>query len=128
MPVDACLTAAQATPCECLSGAYAGYGIINLPDVCVCGAVTNFTADDILLTGGTVSEIIPVPDTVDYFVWVQVTPGVAALNIAMVPGRLFACCNCGVYSRRAFDDCNTGAAVMRRRRPCCLLWKGTQLC
>ncbi len=53
-----------------------------------CGAVTNFTADDVLLTGGTVSEIIPVPDTFEYFVWVQVTPGVAALNVALVPGRL----------------------------------------
>ena len=29
------------------------------------------------------------PDTFDYFVWVEVTPGIAALNIAMVPGRLF---------------------------------------
>ncbi len=46
----------------------------------------NFSADDILLNGGTVAEIIPVPDTYEYFVWVQVTSGTASLHIAINPG------------------------------------------
>lgn len=46
----------------------------------------NFSADDILLNGGTVTEIIPVPDTYEYFVWVQVTSGTASLHIAINPG------------------------------------------
>ena len=54
--------------------------------MCLLIAVGNLTADQILLTGGTVTEIIPVPDTHDYFVWVEVTPGVAALHIALTPG------------------------------------------
>ena len=49
-------------------------------------AVGNFSADDILLNGGTVTEIIPVPDTYEYFVWVQVTSGIASLHIAINPG------------------------------------------
>ena len=53
----------------------------------VC-AVTNLAADEILLTGGTVYEIIPVPDTFDYFVWVEVNPGAASLAIALVPGKV----------------------------------------
>ena len=48
--------------------------------------VGNFSAEDILLTGGTVTEVIPVPDTFEYFVWVAVTPGVASLRIAVNPG------------------------------------------
>ena len=49
--------------------------------------VTNLTVDQILVTGGTVTEIIPVPDTYDYFVWVGVIPGAAALHIALAPGE-----------------------------------------
>ena len=51
-------------------------------------AVTNLTADEIMVTGGTVAEIIPVPDTFDYFVWIKVNFGAASLAIALMPGEV----------------------------------------
>ena len=52
-------------------------------------AVTNLTADEILVTGGTVTQtqIAPVPNTFDYLVKVQVNPGAASLAIALTPGE-----------------------------------------
>ena len=62
---------------------------------CVCAlkpasmcAVTNLTADDILLTGGTVTNITHVSNSYDYLVWVRADPGVASLAIAVTPGEV----------------------------------------
>ena len=49
--------------------------------------MTNLTADEILVTGGMVTYITPVPGTFDYFVKVGVNPGVASLAIALTPGE-----------------------------------------
>ena len=51
-------------------------------------AVTNLTADDILLTGGVVTNIAPVSNTYDYLVWVRADPGAASLAIAVTPGEV----------------------------------------
>ena len=49
--------------------------------------MTNLTADDILLTGGTVTNITQVFNTYDYLVYVRANPGVASLAIAVTPGE-----------------------------------------
>ena len=50
-------------------------------------AVGNLTADEIVVTGGKVAEIIPVPHTYDFFVWFQVNPGAGSLHIAVTSGE-----------------------------------------
>ena len=50
-------------------------------------AVGNLTADEIVVTGGKVTEIIPVPHTYYFFVWLQVDSGAGSLHIAVNSGE-----------------------------------------
>ena len=50
-------------------------------------AVGNLTADNIVVTGGKVTEVIPVPHTYDFFVWLQVSSGAGSLHIALTSGE-----------------------------------------
>ncbi|BDA51172.1 probable Kinesin-like protein KIN-14E at N-terminal half [Coccomyxa sp. Obi] len=52
--------------------------------------VSSFTADDILVRGGAVSEVVTVPNTnsSQYFVWVSVTPGTGSFSISIRPGKV----------------------------------------
>ncbi|BDA51169.1 probable receptor-like protein kinase At1g30570 at N-terminal half [Coccomyxa sp. Obi] len=50
--------------------------------------VTSFTADDLIVTGGSVFEVIPVQHTNDYFVWLAVTPGAASFSVVIKSGAV----------------------------------------
>ena len=46
----------------------------------------SFTADDLIVTGGSVFEVIPVQHTNDYFVWLAVNPGAGAFSVVIKSG------------------------------------------
>ena len=48
--------------------------------------VKAFTADELIITGGSVFSIAPVAATDTYLVWVQASYGSGALSIAIKPG------------------------------------------
>lgn len=49
-------------------------------------AVTSFTAEDLIVTGSSVFEVIPVQHTNDFFVWLAVTPGTGSFSVVIKSG------------------------------------------
>lgn len=52
--------------------------------------MASFSADDVIVRGGAVSEVLTVPNTntTQYFVWVAVISGTGSFSIAIRPGKL----------------------------------------
>ncbi|KAK9902732.1 hypothetical protein WJX75_004264 [Coccomyxa subellipsoidea] len=50
--------------------------------------VASFTADDLIVTGGSAFEVIPVQHTNDYFVWLAVHPGAGSFSVVIKSGTV----------------------------------------
>lgn len=49
--------------------------------------MASFSADDLIVTGGSVFEVIPVQHTNDYFVWLAIAPGAGSFGVSIKSGE-----------------------------------------
>ena len=66
-----------------MEGLYVALQIKQSDDAC---AVVNFTAANLIITGGSVLSITPVPLLSEYLVWIKVTAGLGVVAIAIDTG------------------------------------------
>jgi hypothetical protein len=68
--------------------------------------VASFTADDLIVTGGSAFEVIPVQHTNDYFVWLAVHPGAGSFSVVIKSGA------CSPPSFTKCPPCTAGLVVL----------------
>lgn len=68
--------------------------------------MASFTADDLIVTGGSAFEVIPVQHTSDYFVWLAVNPGTGSFSVVIKSGA------CSPPSFTKCPPCTAGLVVL----------------